>query len=229
MAWAASTDFPPKEITMGVPYNFSRNQALVEYNEILNKAFNDIGYKLVIVRLPIQNTHEMLIEGKADSVPYDDLSDPRKRNTIVTTSFPIVITAGTVFYAKVRPIREDRLGKYRGSISTNNTILIKEAKHRKLKFSQTSSPYHCIQTILEKKADYCVTIREVGLSTIDAIPEAKGKVVALKSPFITVPVHVSMQKKFSDEMPKLEDALRRILQGDLEKYPALKPVLNSHP
>jgi hypothetical protein len=220
---------PLKEVSMGIPYKFTRNKALVEYHELLRLAFSDIGYKVVITPVAIKSSHEMLAAGTVDTVAYDDLGDQSGRETIVTTSFPIVVTVGTVFYSKIRPVQDSNLAKYRGAISKNNSAIIHEAKKRKLKFIQTANPFHCIQTVVEKKADYCITIREVGKSTINSNPDAKGTMLPLEPPFVKVPVYVSMKKKYEKDLPKLEAALKERLRGDLSKYPNLRSVLNTNP
>ncbi len=214
---------------MGIPYKFSRNKALVEYHELLSEAFADIGYKIVLTTVPIQSTHEMLTSGVVDTVAYDDLGDQSGREKIVTTSFPVALTVATVFYSKIRPVNESKLNKYRGAISKNNTLIIREATKRKLKFVQTASPFQCVQTVIEKKADYCITIREVGKSTINSSPDAKGTFQSFDKPFIDVPVYVSMKKKYEKDLPKLEAALKHRLHGDLSKYPNVRPVLNTTP
>jgi hypothetical protein len=214
---------------MGVPYKFNRIQALVEYHDLLAQAFSDIGYKVVLTPIPIQSSHEMLISGTVDSVSYDDLVDQDGRENIVTTSFPVAITTGTIFYAKIRPINAEKLHRYRGAISKNNHAIIREAKKQKLRFIETSNPFHCIQTIVEKKADYCISIREIGISAMNAIPEAKGRIVYADQPFVKVPVHISLKKKYEKDLPKLEAALKERLRGDLSKYPTITPALNTHP
>lgn len=226
---AFASSEPLKEVSMGVPYKFNRNQALVEYHELLTQAFSDIGYKVILTPISIQNSHEMLISGTVDSVSYDDLSEPSGRENIITTSFPVAITVGTIFYSKVRPITLNTIHRYRGAISKNNSVIIVEAKKRHFKFVQTSNPFHCIQTVVEKKSDYCITIHEVGLSALNAIPEAKGRIIYLKEPFVKAPVHISLQKKYEKDMPKLEAALKVRLHGDLSKYPTIRSALNTNP
>lgn len=214
---------------MGIPYKYARNKALVEYHDILIQAFSDIGYKVVLTPVPIHSSHEMLKSGSVDTVAYDDLADEDGRDTIITTSFPVALTEGTVFYSKVRPIKEKKLSKYRGAISKNNAAIIREAKKKSLKFIQTSNPFHCIQTVIEKKTDYCITIREVGKATVNANPEARGTILAMDKPFVKVPVYVSMKKKFEKDLPKFEAALKERLHGDLSKYPNIRPALNTSP
>ncbi|UYL09354.1 hypothetical protein B9G69_002055 [Bdellovibrio sp. SKB1291214] len=225
----ASAAEPLKEVSMGIPYKFTRNQALVEYHNLLTHAFSDIGYKVVLTRVAIQSSHEMLVSGTVDMVPYDDLADAKGRDQIVTTSFPVVLTVGTVFHSKIRPIKEIDLAKYRGAISKNNTAIIRDAEKRKLKFIQTANPFHCIQTVVEKKTDYCITIHEVGKSTVSSSPEARGLIVPVEKPFVQIPVHVSMNKKYAADLPKLEAALKERLRGDLSKYPTLRGALNTNP
>ncbi|WP_413294574.1 hypothetical protein ACLSU7_05610 [Bdellovibrio sp. HCB185ZH] len=214
---------------MGIPYKFTRNKALVEYHDLLIQAFSDIGYKVVLTPIAIQSSHEMLTSGEVDTVAYDDLADEDGRDHIITTSFPVALTEGIVFYSKVRPIKEKNLSKYRGAISKNNAAIIREAKKRNLKFIQTASPFHCIQTVVEKKADYCITIKEVGKSSANANPESRGTLLSLEKPFVKVPVYVSMKKKYEKDLPKFETALKVRLRGDLSKYPNIRPALNTNP
>ncbi|WP_413560694.1 hypothetical protein [Bdellovibrio sp. HCB209] len=226
----AATGAPaPRILTMGVPYKFSRIQALVEYHELLSKSFEDIGYKVEFKPIPIQSSHEMLISGNVDSVSYDDLVDSSGREKIITTSFPIAITRGTVFFSKTRPVKEDALEKYRGSISKNNSILLNHASKKKLKFKQTATPYQCIQTVIEKQSDFCITVHEIGVTALKDIPNGKGTIVYAEKPFLKMPIHLSMTKKYESDMPKLEVALRKRLKGDLSTYPSIRDALNTNP
>ncbi|WP_413586976.1 substrate-binding periplasmic protein [Bdellovibrio sp. HCB274] len=226
---AFASEATAKSINLGVPYKYNRNQALVEYHDLIISAYSDIGYKVNIVLRTAQSPREILLSGKVDAVAYDDLSDTREVEKVVITSFPVAKTFAMVFYLKSAPVTTKTLKKYKGTISLNNARILKEAARRHLNFVQATNPFHCMQLLLEKKVHYCISVREVGLSTIKANPEAKGKVEMMEEPFVETPVHLAMRREFKDIMPKLEEALKKRLTGDLSPYPTVRGALNTNP
>ncbi|MEK2687737.1 transporter substrate-binding domain-containing protein [Bdellovibrio sp. GT3] len=228
MATAAG-ETSQKVINLGVPFKYNRNQALVEYHNLVISSFNDIGYKVETTLRTAQSSREILLSGRVDAVAYDDLSDTREVEKVVITSFPVAKTYASVFHLRSESLDIKNLKKYKGTISLNNSRILQMAKQRKLKFIQATNPFHCIQMLLEKKVKYCISIREVGLSVVNANPETKKKIAMLPEPFMETPVYVAMRKEFAKEMPKLEAALKKRLSGDLSAYPTIREVLNKNP
>ncbi|WP_413578099.1 hypothetical protein ACLVWU_06105 [Bdellovibrio sp. HCB290] len=219
----------PKSINLGVPYKYNRNQALVEFHDLIIKSFDDAGFKVNIVLRTAQSSRQILLSGKVDAVAYDDLSDTREIEKVVISSFPVAKTFASIFYLKSSPVDAKKLKKYKGAISLNNVRILKAASERHLNFIQATNPFHCMQLLLEKKVGYCISIREVGMSTINANPDAKGKVEMLEEPFIESPVYFAMRVEFKDVMPKVEEAIKKRLTGDLSAYPTIRPALNTSP
>lgn len=214
-------------MVIGIPYRIDRNAALQQYHDLLKGALHDAGFNMSIKPVAIKTTQEMLVSGEVDGVSYDDLSDKRGRDKIVTTSFPISKTKAVIFYSKKISINPSKLESYRGTIPHNNKIILKEAEKKGLKFSEATSPYHCVEMVLEKAADYCIAIKEVGLSAVEASPEAKENIIVGENHFLDIPVYVSFRKAFKKDLPAIESALRKHLKGDLSKYPLIKNNLNT--
>lgn len=217
------------EMTMGYPYKFDRNKALLEYSLLYKNAFHEAGYKLVPKPVAIKSSFEMLVDGEVDSIAYDDLAEGPGRENIISTSFPVARTQAHIFYARRNPIEESKLKEYRGVILHNNRVVLQYARKHKLKFSEANSPYQCIQMVLNKNADYCIGLKEVGMSSIEAIPDAQKNIVMIEKPILEIPIHVSLKKSYRNELPKIEAALKKHLTGNLSQYPLIKDNLNKDP
>ncbi|XGC79962.1 hypothetical protein ACES2L_11545 [Bdellovibrio bacteriovorus] len=217
------------EMTMGYPYKFDRNKALLEYAHLYKSAFHDAGYKLVPKPVATKSTYEMLIAGEVDSIAYDDLAETAGRENVVSTSFPIARTQAHVFHARRNPVDTKKLGQHRGALLYNNRLVVQYAKKMNLKFKEASSPYHCIQMVLDKVADYCIALKEVGMSSVEAIPDAQRNIIMNEKPILEIPVYVSFRKSFRKELPKIEAALKKHLSGNLSQYPLIKENLNKDP
>ncbi|UOF01348.1 hypothetical protein [Bdellovibrio reynosensis] len=217
------------EITMGYPYKFDRNKALLEYALLYKTAFKEAGYTLVPKPVAIKSSFEMLVSGEVDSIAYDDMAEGSGRENVISTSFPVATTQAHIFYTRRNPVDDSKLNLYRGVILHNNRRVVQFAKKQKLKFSEAHSPYQCIQMVLDKTADYCIALKEVGMSSVEAIPDAQKNIVMHMKPVLEIPVYVSLKKSYRSDLPKIEAALKKQLTGNLSQYPLIKDNLNKSP
>ncbi|MBO9668353.1 MAG: transporter substrate-binding domain-containing protein [Bdellovibrio sp.] len=217
--------FAEKTLIVGIPFSIGRNQALTEFHNLVEASLKDAGFKMVLKPIAVKTTYEMLLAGDVDAISYDDLSNRQERDKVISTSFPISSTAAYPFYRKDNPVSLSQLKKFKGAVSLNNQLVKIEATKQHLKFKGASNPYHCIQMLVDKEINYCLIIKEVGLSAVNSNPLAKDTIVMGSEKFINIPVHFSMKKSLAAEMPKIEASLKKHLQGDLSKYPLIKDNL----
>lgn len=215
---------------MGLPFHVKRVKAIQQYQDFLTGTLAQAGFKVTVQTSQGRLVSQMLVDGELDAIMYDDKSWTEGRNKTVSVSFPIIRTRARVFYlSDNKKFNEEKLRKFKGGVSTNNISLNKEAARRKLKYINTSSPLQSVVDLLGGKIDYFVAIQEVGLSVVESHPEAKGKVVMGKTVFLEAPLYMTFAKKFEPDMPKIEEAFRKALTGDLSKYPLIMDNLNRAP
>ncbi|QDK37187.1 transporter substrate-binding domain-containing protein [Bdellovibrio sp. NC01] len=221
---AAQTEL--RTMTIGMPYRITRNQALIEFQNLHADFLRDAGFHVVTKTIPATSTYEILINGDVDAITYDDLGSKEKRDQVVTLSFPTIRTRALVFYESAKKINLKKLKKYKGALTANNVALENKAKEKGLKYITTGSPFQSLQLLLEGKIEYFIAIEEVGLASVAAHPEAKGKIAHSEEPFSEVPIYFSMNKKFKADIPEIEAALKKRLSGNLDAYPTIKNHLN---
>lgn len=217
-------------LKFGSPYKVTRIAAIMQYHEFMAAALKDAGFKMELVLIPTKTTIEMLCDGDVDAISYDDKGSSDKRDNIISTSFPIVYTTAKVFYrADLKGFSEKTMGHFHAAIPQNNLSIKKEADRRNLKYSPATNPYHCIQMILDKQVDYCIAVNEVASSAIKSFDKADQKIRTLKEDFLETPIYMSFQKKYKNDLPKIEQALKARLKGDLSAYPLVAEHLNKTP
>lgn len=214
---------------MGMPFQYSRNQALKEYLEFLSDSLKDAGFKVELKTLQSRRSYDLVTSEEMDSSPYDDLAISEGRDKVISVRFPIIYTKGRIFYRKDSvSFNAKKLNKYTGALSQNNALMDKEAKQRQLKFISTVSPYQSIQLLLERKIDYFLSIEEVGISAVNSTPEGNSQIKMSDVVFNEAPIYFTMQKKFKKDLPKIEMAFRKHLTGNLSQYPLIKANLNKY-
>ncbi|MDG0817728.1 substrate-binding periplasmic protein [Bdellovibrio svalbardensis] len=214
-------------LTMGMPFRYSRNPALNEYLSLMTASLKDAGFDVVIKTFETKRTYDLVIDGDVDAIPYDDLASTENRDKVVTMSFPILKTYARIFYrADNKSFDPKNLKKLKGALARNNVLIDQEAKKKSLKFVTANSPFHGIKLLLDHEVDYFLAIEEVGLGAINSTPEAKSEIKMSEVPFAEVPIYVTLQKSFKKDLPKIEAAFKKNLQGNLTKYPLIQSHLN---
>ena len=215
-------------ITMGLPYHHTRNAAIVEYIQFLTDSLNDADFKVRLETFQSKRPYDLLVNKQIDSIGYDDLAISEGRDHVITLPFPIVFTYARIFYrADNKDFDVKKLKDYRGALSQNNTVIDKAARARSLKYITAGTPFHCVQLLLDRKVDYFLALEEVGLSSIDSMSGAKGKILMSNEVFVETPTYFTFSTSLAKDEPKIEAAFRKRLQGDLSAYPLLKNHLNA--
>lgn len=230
LLFAAAPSGELKPMIMGMPFQAKRIKSILQYQQFINEALATAGYKVSIRTSKGRQVNDLLIRGEIGCLAYDDKTWIDGREKTVSLSFPIIHTTSRVFYlSKNKDFNESRLRDYRGAVSIHNQILNKEAMRRKLKYVNNASPLHSVADLINGKIDYFVAIQEVGISAIESHPEAKGKVTHGESTFLDVALYLTFAKKYESDLPKIEEAFRKALKGDLSRYPLIKDRLNTDP
>lgn len=224
-----------KTVVMGLPFHVNRIKAIAEYQRFLSEALKDAGLSLQIKVVRERLPYDLMIAGDLDAIMYDDLGISKDRQKTVTTSFPIIKTRSRIFHLANNPNFADRkykdkkISTLRGCVVMANYLIEKEVRRRGFSFIHAGSQMQCINTILDGKADYFIAIEEVGRSALDSIPGAKDKFVVSETVFLEIPVYLTFNKKFRDDLPRIEAALKKKLTGDLSAFPLIAVNLNKLP
>ncbi|MGE5086626.1 MAG: substrate-binding periplasmic protein [Bacillota bacterium] len=202
----------------------------MQYHEFMSAALKDAGFKVEWITIPTKNTFDMLVDGDVDAIPYDDKADDNNRDKVISTSFPIICTEAKVFYRKdLKDFSMQTLAKFHAAIPQNNLKIRNEADKRHLPYTLASNPYHCIQMLLSRHADYCLAVDEVGISTVKSIEKADQKIKVLNETFLKTPLYMSFAQKYQKDMPRIEATLKAHLKGNLNAYPLVIKKLNQSP
>ena len=217
-------------LKVGVPFKVARIAAIMQYHDFMKTALKDAGFDMELVTIPTKTTLEMLSDGDVDAISYDDKGSDKGRTNIVSMSFPIIFTQAKIFHRiGLNNFSEKTLGSFHAAIPQNNLSIIKEADRRHLKYTAANNPYHCIQMLLNKQADFCIAVDEVTSSAIKSFEKADQKIKTLDDVFLETPIYMSFQKKYKKDLPKIEQAFKTRLKGDLSAYPLVKEHLNKTP
>lgn len=217
-----------KSLSMGLPYHYTRNAAIVEYVKFVTDSLKDAEYDVAIKTFQSKRAYDLVLAKEVDAAAYDDLAIPEGRDKVVTLSFPISFSYARIFYrADNKKFDPKKLKTYKGALSQNNSLIDKEARAQSLKFISAGNPYHCIQLLLDKKVDYFIAIEEIAKSSIESTPEAKDQIKMSDDTFIKNPVYFTLNKIFQKDIPIIEAAFKKHLQGDLSNYPIIKKHLNT--
>lgn len=226
----SSKAFAASVIRIGIPFKVARIEAINQYHKFMAAALKDAGFKMELITIPTKNTIDMLIDGDVDAISYDDKASENNRDKVISTSFPIIYTQAKVFYRNdLNDFSIQALGKFHAAIPQNNLKIKNEADRRHLKYTLANNPYHCIQMLLNKHADYCLAVDEVGVSILKSMEQANQKIKMLDEPFLETPLYMSFTKKYKKDLPRIEAALKARLKGDLNAYPLVIKKLNSTP
>lgn len=222
--------FANMPLKVGVPFKVARIAAIVQYHDFMKTALKDAGFDMELVTIPTKTTIEMLADGDVDAISYDDKGDDKRRANIVSMSFPIIFTQAKIFYRLgLNNFSEKTLGHFHAAIPQNNLNIMREADRRHMKYSSANNPYHCIQMLLNKQADFCIAVDEVASSAIKSFEKADQKIKSLDNAFLENPIFMSFQKKYKKDLPKIEQAFKARLKGDLSAYPLVEKHLNKTP
>ncbi|WII71876.1 transporter substrate-binding domain-containing protein [Bdellovibrio sp. 22V] len=233
--WNVQVFAQGKPLVIGLPYQVKRITAVVEYQSFIADSLKDAGFDMRTKITTVQVPYEHLVAGELDGVLYDDLGIKEGRKNTVSTSFPIIKTRSRYFYLKDNPKFKKRdfsdrhMASLKGCISTANKTIEAEALRRKLSFINANNPYQNVTAVLEGQADYFIAVEEVGKSAVAAHPLAKDKFAFSDVVFTELPLYLTLHKKFHKDMPRIEEALKKRLRGDLSKYPLISDNLNKNP
>lgn len=228
--FCVSSSLAQNTLTLGVAFGITRNQAILQYYQFLSDVLKEAGFKTELKKISGGIPYEALIRGEVDSIVYDDLALKSDREKVITVSFPLSFVGVHVFYlAENKKFNEKNLKKYRGAIVLNNSMVEKEAKDRRLKYLSTINPYQSAQLLIDRKVDYFLSVEQVGKSALAAIPDGNLKVQMSDTVFATFPIYFTMLKKYKKDLPRIEAAFKRRLEGDLSAYPLIKGALNKKP
>lgn len=216
-----------KNLILVAPPGVSRFPAVKEYLDFVSSALSDAGYTATFQTAPLKRAFELALKEEVDGVLYDDHRIDTKTNSLISVSFPIIYGRSRVVSLRSnKDFDENHLEKYKGAYLLNNTIIENEIQRRKLNCKPIGSVEQNIQLLISARVDYIIALEGVarGLMTLF---NAERKIKISDQLFIKVPIYFTLSNKHKKDLPQIEAAFRKHLQGNLSKYPMIGTLLNT--
>jgi ABC-type amino acid transport substrate-binding protein len=202
-------------------------KVIQELQEYIIDALKRENIDVIYLPTPLLRGASLIESGSLDGEMPSSKENLKYFSNITYLKNPVIFTNLKIVYLRAnKKYSYENLPNLQGAITLNNTILKDLSDKRSLQTTEVPTIPQAFEVLEKQRVDYLILSEDIAKGFMKAEPQ-KGNLFAIDSRFSElVPLYFAINSKKSFLLPKIEKALRAACQGDLQKYPHIKDLIN---